>query len=126
MSAIVLLSDDKKKSLLGRFCDAYKSVLAKYSLFSTYLLSYFISETLDGSIKVRPLLDDGVSGYQQVISKIYCNEIILVIFFKDISSNRARPFFENELFRACDLYNIPYATNLAMAEIFLNTLLLGK
>lgn len=122
MNSIVLLSDDKKKSLLLHFCDVYKSVLSKYSLFTTYMLSYFLSET----IRVSPLLDDGISGYQQIISKMHCKEIILVIFFKDCYTNRKRPVFENELFATCDLYNIPYATNLAMAETFLNTLLLGK
>ncbi len=123
MGGIVFLSNDRKKALLIRFCDAYKSILSKHSLFSTFTLSYLIGEI---GIEVSPLLDDDVSGYQQVISKIYCKEVNLVIFFKDTFSTPVNPHLEYELFRVCDLHNIPYATNLATAEILLSALFLGK
>lgn len=123
MSGIVFLSNDRKKNLLVRFCDAYKSVLSKHSLFSTYALSYLIKEI---GVPVSPLLDDDVSGYQQIISKIYCKEVDLVIFFRDSFIDYNRSSLEHELFRVCDLHNLPYATNLAMAEILLNYLILEK
>ena len=123
LSGIVFLSNDRKKNLLVRFCDAYKSVLSKHSLFSTYTLSYLIKEI---GVPVLPLLDDDINGYQQIISKIYCKEIDLVIFFRDFYIDYNKSSLEHELFRVCDLHNLPYATNLAMAEIFLNYLILEK
>ena len=123
MSGIVFLSNDRKKNLLVSFCDAYKSVLSKHSLFSTYTLSYLIKEI---GVPVLPLLDDGVSGYQQIISKIYCKEVDLVIFFRDSFIDYNRSSLEHELFRVCDVHNLPYATNLAMAEILLDYLILEK
>lgn len=123
MSSIVFLSNDRKKTLLVRFCDAYKSVLSQHSLFSTYTISYLIGEL---GISITPLLDDDITGYQQIISKIYCKEVDLVIFFKDTFASSKNSNLENELFRVCDSYNIPYATNLATAEILLGALRLGR
>lgn len=77
-------------------------------------------------IPVSSLIDDDISGYQQVISKIYCKEVDLVIFFRDSFADYNNSSLEQELFRACDLHNLPYATNLAMAEILLNYLILEK
>jgi len=123
LSDIVFLSNDRKKNLLVSFCDAYKSVLSKHSLFSTYALSYLIKEI---GLPVSSLLDDDINGYQQIISKIYCKEIVLIIFFRDSFIDYNKSSLEHELFRVCDMHNIPYATNLAMAEILLNYLILEK
>ena len=55
-------------------------------------------------------------GDQQIASRIQCNEIDLLLFFRDPLN--AKPHEPNEaaILRLCDVHNIPVATNIATAE----------
>ena len=55
-------------------------------------------------------------------SRIACNEIDLLLFFRDPIN--AKPSEPNEmtLLRLCDVHNIPMATNIATAEVLIHGL----
>ena len=59
---------------------------------------------------------------QQIAARIACNEIDLLIFFRDPIN--AKPSEPNEmtLLRLCDVHNIPMATNIATAEVLVHGL----
>ena len=61
-------------------------------------------------------------GDQQIASRIACNEIDLLLFFRDPIN--AKPSEPNEmtLLRLCDVHNIPMATNIATAEVLIHGL----
>ena len=61
--------------------------------------------------------EDG--GEQQITSRISYNEIDAVLYFRDTRPTTEIKEVEHELLRACDLYNIPVATNIASAEILI-------
>ena len=82
MKSIVFLSNNRKKALLSQFCSAYRPILLKYNIFATFGTSQIIK---NHGLDVYSFLSGSVGGYRQIISKIYCNEVDLLLFFRDAS-----------------------------------------
>ena len=98
---IALIADDGKKELMVQFCIAYCGILAKHDLSSTFTTGRLIS----------------AQGCQQLDARISYNEIDLVLFFCDAESGH---FDEvNRMARLCDQRQIPFASNVATAEVLI-------
>lgn len=113
---IVLLADRRKYELLINFCIAYKEILGKEELSSQFNLSRQLSEVL--GISVETITSDRYAQIQQLAHKVSYNEIDAIIYLRDPVHDDpvSRHGFEL-LTQACDLNSVPYATNLASAEI---------
>ena len=88
---IAFLAHDKKKELMVQFCTAYKSVLAKHNLFATATTGRLIADNT--GLPITLLLSHKQGGHQQINARIAYND--------------------------CDKHNVPIATNLASAELFI-------
>ena len=113
---IAFLAHDKKKELMVQFCTAYKSVLMKHNLFATATSGRLIADNT--GLPITLLLSHKQGGHQQINARIAYNEIDLVLFFTDPGCND--PVQEQNLLqieRLCDMHNVPFATNLATAEM---------
>ena len=113
---ITFLAHDKKKELMVQFCTAYKSVLMKHNLFATATTGRLIADNT--GLPITLLLSHKQGGHQQINARIAYNEIDLVLFFTDPGCND--PVQEQNLLqieRLCDMHNVPFATNLATAEM---------
>ena len=111
---IALIADDGKKELMVQFCIAYCGILAKHDLSSTFTTGRLISEAT--GLKVRTYLHSA-QGCQQLDARISYNEIDLVLFFCDAESGH---FDEvNRMARLCDQRQIPFASNVATAEVLI-------
>ncbi len=121
LKSIVFLSNNRKKALLSQFCDAYRPILLKFDIFATFGTSQIIKQH---GLRVYSFLSGAVGGYRQVISKIYCNEVDLLLFFRDASRFHIDSLsrLESEVLIACDFCNVPSATNVLTAEILLRAL----
>ena len=109
---IALIADDGKKELMVQFCIAYCGILAKHDLSSTFTTGRLISEAT--GLKIRTYLHSS-QGCQQLDARIAYNEIDLVLFFCDAESGN---FDEvNRMARLCDQRQIPFASNVATAEV---------
>lgn len=72
-------------------------------------------------LEIANFLGGAHGGSQQIASRIGCDEIDLLLVFRDsISSNYTED--ENNLLRLCDVHNIPFATNIATAEVLIHGL----
>jgi len=114
---IAFLAHDKKKELMVQFCTAYKSVLSKHSLFATATTGRLIADNT--GLPVTLLLSHKQGGHQQINARIAYNEIDLVLLFTD--PNNTDPWDDNQMIetiRHCDKHNVPIATNLGSAEMF--------
>ena len=89
---IVLMADNRKTELLVNFCIAYKPLLEKHQLISVYNTAKLLKSAAD--------LD--VSGLSV-----------------DYQVGESNPF---ELLDVCDQNTIPYATNIASAEILVTAI----
>ena len=115
---IAFLAHDKKKELMVQFCTAYKSILSKHSLFATATTGRLIADNT--GLSVTMLLSHKQGGHQQINARIAYNEIDLVLLFTDPNSND--PYDDAnmiETIRHCDKHNVPIATNLGSAEMFI-------
>lgn len=63
-----------------------------------------------------------MAGDQQIASRIACNEIDLLLFFRDPITPRPAEKNGADLLRLCDVHNIPVATNIATAEALIHAL----
>ena len=89
---IALVAHDNKKELMTQFCTAYCGILAQHTLCATS------------------------STGQQIGARIAYNEIDMVLCFDDPNTKIANEDI-TYIFRLCDQNNIPYASNLATAEM---------
>lgn len=118
---IALIADDGKKELMVQFCIAYCGILAKHDLSSTFTTGRLISEAT--GLKIRTYLHSS-QGCQQLDARIAYNEIDLVLFFCDPDDTEGQTRV-NEIARLCDRYSIPFASNVATAEVLIQGLRRG-
>ncbi len=117
---IAIIAHDLKKELMTQFCIAYCGILSKHNLCATGITAKYISEAT--GLEIERLLSGVQGGKQQIASRIACNEIDILLYFKDTRQDAKTDNVENELLRLCDLYNIPVATNIATAEVIITAL----
>ena len=117
---IAIIANDLKKELMTQFCIAYCGVLSKHSLCATSITAKYIAEAT--GLEVERLLSGVQGGEQQIASRIAYNEIDMLLYFKDTRPNTREDEVEKEILRLCDMYNIPVATNIAMAEVVITAL----
>ena len=112
------MAHDKKKELMIQFCTAYKSVLSKHNLYATATTGRLISDNT--GLPVTLLLAHKQGGHQQINARIAYNEIDLVLLFSD--PNTIDAWDDSQMLdtiRHCDRHNVPIATNLGSAEMFI-------
>ena len=111
---IALMSHDNKKELMVQFCTAYAGVLSKHTLCATAVTGAMVAEAT--GLQVQRFLGYAHGGSQQIGARISYNEIDMVLFFSDPNS----PTMANDITyisRLCDQNNIPFASNVATAEM---------
>ena len=102
---IALMSHDNKKDLMVQFCTAYAGVLSRHNLCATSTTGQMVSDATGLHV-----------GSQQIGARIAYNEMDMVLFFVDPNDSS----MEKELLyisRLCDQNNIPFASNVATAEM---------
>ena len=117
---IAIIAHDLKKELMAQFCIAYCGILSKHHLCATATTAKYISEAT--GLEIDRLMSGSQGGEEQITSRVAYNEIDILLYFRDPRPNSAHMTIENELLRACDLNNVPVATNIATAEVIVTAL----
>lgn len=117
---IALIAHDSKKELMVQFCTAYIRTLAKHHLVATGTTGKMVTEAT--GLPVQRFLSGTHGGDQQIAARIACNEIDLLLFFRDPISAKPGEPKEMNLLRLCDMHSIPLATNIATAEVLIHGL----
>lgn len=114
---IALIAHDSKKELMIQFCIAYSRILSQHTLMATATTGNQVADAT--GLRIQRFLSGSQGGAQQIAARIACNEIDLLLFFRDPIN--AKPHEPNELnlLRLCDVHNIPFATNIATAEVLI-------
>ena len=116
---IALLAHDGKKELMVQFCIAYCGILSGHDICATNTTGKLVSEAT--GLPVTLYLPCTQGGAQQIGARIAYNEIDMVLFFSDPQSNDLDADLKY-ITTLCDQYNIPFATNVATAEILIHGL----
>lgn len=117
---IALIAHDAKKELMTQFCIAYCGTLSKHSLCATGTTGKMVGEAT--GLEITKFLCGYQGGEEQIASRIACNEIDLLLLFRDPLTAKPNEPNEASLLRLCDVHNIPVATNLATAEALIHAL----
>lgn len=117
---IALIAHDTKKELMVQLCIAYCGVLSKHNLCATSTTGKMVAEAT--GLNVQRYLSGSQGGDQQIAARISCNEIDLLLFFRDPISVKPHEPNDMNLLRLCDVHNIPVATNIATAEALIHAL----
>lgn len=117
---IALIAHDTKKELMVQFCIAYCGVLSRNTLCATGTTGKLVSEAT--GLRIQRYMSGSQGGAQQIAARISCNEIDLLLFFRDPISAKPNEPNEANLLRLCDVHNIPVATNIATAEALIHAL----
>lgn len=116
---IAIIAQDTKKELMVQFCIAYCGILGKHKLCSTSRTGKLVSDAT--GLKISCFLSGSHGGCEQIASRIACNEIDLLLFFRDPMNQNPDADYAT-LLRLCDVHNIPVATNIATAEALIHAL----
>jgi methylglyoxal synthase len=113
---IAIIAHDNKKELMVQFCIAYCGILAQHTLCATATTGQQIAEAT--GLTIHRFLSFKHGGGQQIAARIAYNEIDLVLCFNDPSNKIPH---EDILYisRLCDQNNIPFASNVATAEMLI-------
>ena len=111
---IAFMAHDRKKELMVQLCIAYKGILEKHTLCATNTTGKLIAEATGLPVTLYLHADQG--GSQQIGARIAYNEFDLVLFFND-PSNEKMAGAVSYISRLCDQNNIPFASNIATAEM---------
>lgn len=117
---IALIAHDSKKELMVQFCIAYCGILSRHILCATGTTGKIVEQATGLSIK--RYLSGSQGGAEQISARISCNEIDLLLFFRDPLTPKAHEPNERDLLRLCDVHNIPVGTNIATAEALIHAL----
>lgn len=117
---IALIAHDEKKELMVQFCIAYCGILSRHNLCATGTTGKMVSETT--GLDIKSFLGGAQGGGQQIAARISCNEVDMLLFFRDPINPKPSEENDMRLLRLCDMHNIPVATNIATAEVLIHGL----
>ena len=111
---IAIMCHNRKQELMVQFCTAYCGLLSKHTLCATNATGRMVAEAT--GLPVNLFLSHEHGGIEQIGQRIIYNEIDMVLFFCD----PANPQYNDSLTyitKLCDQNNIPFASNIATAEM---------
>lgn len=117
---IALIAHDSKKELMVQFCIAYCGILSHHDIRATGTTGKLVAETT--GLHIQRYLSGSQGGDQQLASSISCDEVDLLIFFRDPLNAKSHEPNDINILRLCDVHNIPVATNIATAEALIHAL----
>lgn len=117
---IALIAHDSKKELMVQFCIAYCGILSHHDIRATGTTGKLVAEVT--GLHIQRYLSGSQGGDQQLASSISCNEVDLLIFFRDPLNAKSHEPNDINILRLCDVHNIPVATNIATAEALIHAL----
>lgn len=117
---IAILAHDSRKELALQFCTAYSGILSRNTVIATGTTGRMLNQAT--GLPVHCYLSGRLGGIQQITARVACDEVDLVLFFRDPLKTDSGNFIEQNLLRLCDMHSVPIATNIATAEVLLRGL----
>jgi len=117
---IALIAHDRKKEELVEFVYQHRDIFARHRLIATGTTGAQIMART--GLKVYRLLSGPLGGDQQMGALVAKGRLDMVIFLRDPLTPQPHEPDINALLRICDVHNVPAATNLATASIFIEHL----
>ena len=116
MKNIVIIAHDVKKPEMVQFLNDRKDWIFGVNLIATGRTAEYVESQ---GIKVQHLSPGKSGGYIEITEMIKKKEVDIVIFLRDPLIKQGHHEDIQKLLEACNMYNIPLATNYASAELMI-------
>jgi methylglyoxal synthase len=117
---IALIAHDRKKDAIVALAREFRDVLARCRLCGTGTTGSRIA--METGLEVERMLSGPLGGDLQIGARLASGGIDLVIFLRDPMTPQPHEPDINALVRACDVHDVPCATNEATARMLLSLL----
>ena len=117
---IALIAHDRKKDTMIRMALEFADTLRLHSLMATGTTGGRLQNEV--GLEVERLLSGPLGGDLQIGARLATGLVDMVIFLRDPMTPQPHEPDINALVRACDVHDVPCATNLASARILLRHL----
>lgn len=121
---IALIAHDGKKPVMLELADAHRAFLSTCTLIATGTTGGLLQRQL--GLSVEPLLSGPLGGDLQIGARLATGAVDAVIFLRDPMTPQPHEPDINALVRACDVHDIPCATNRSTAELLLTQMRLAQ
>ena len=119
---VALIAHDHKKEDIVRLTGEYADTLARCELIATGTTGSRIADA--HGLKVERMLSGPNGGDLQIGAQLAEGKVDMVIFLRDPMTPQPHEPDINALVRACDVHNVPCATNISTARMILDVLTL--
>ncbi|QCE43096.1 methylglyoxal synthase [Psychroserpens sp. NJDZ02] len=118
---IAIIAHDGKKAEMVQFLNQHQAILHQkdMSLVSTGTTGKKVKKA---GFEVLRLLSGPLGGDAQIAARVAEGKCNMVIFFRDPLEKHPHEPDVLMLMRLCDVHDVPLATNLASAELFMKSL----
>lgn len=117
---IALIAHDRKKAAIVDLAREFAPVLRRCHLCATGTTGSLI--VTEVGLDIERMLSGPLGGDLQIGARLATGEIDLVIFLRDPMTPQPHEPDINALVRACDVHDVPCATNEATARMLLSLL----
>ena len=118
---IALISHNEKKGDMVALATELAPLLRQHTLMATGTTGGRLQT--DAGLNVERLLSGPLGGDLQIGARLSTGLVDAVIFLRDPMTAQPHEPDINALVRACDVHNVPCATNMATARMLLTSLL---
>ena len=117
---IALIAHDKKKEDMVQFCVKYVDILKNFELFATGTTGTIVKKATH--LNIHCFKSGPLGGDQEIGARVANGEIDMIFFFRDPLTAQPHEPDVSALFRLSDVYQIPLASNIKTAELFIQSL----
>lgn len=117
---IALIAHDHRKDIIVALAREFQPLLARCRLCATGTTGGRIAA--EAGLDVERLLSGPMGGDLQIGARLAMGEIDIVIFLRDPMTPQPHEPDINALVRACDVHDVPCATNESTARLLLRQL----
>ncbi|WP_247306347.1 methylglyoxal synthase [Ralstonia pseudosolanacearum] len=121
---VALIAHDHKKDDMIAFAQTHKAFLMQCDLLATGTTGGRLQDEV--GLSVQRMLSGPWGGDLQIGAQLAEGRVDAVIFLRDPMTPQPHEPDINALVRACDVHNIPCATNLATADLVMVALSLAQ
>ncbi|NBB75511.1 MAG: methylglyoxal synthase [Bacteroidetes bacterium] len=116
---LALIAHDGKKADLIAFAERHRALLRRFHLIATGTTGKMLQDRLD--LDIERQLSGPLGGDVQIAARIVEGEVYAVIFFVDPLDKHPHEPDIQTLLRACNVHNVPLATNAATARFIVTS-----
>jgi methylglyoxal synthase len=121
---VALIAHDRKKDAMVALAREFAPVLRRHTLMATGTTGHRLRDGAE--LEVECLLSGPLGGDLQIGARLATGLVDMVIFLRDPMTPQPHEPDINALVRACDVHDVPCATNCASARILLASLHPGE